>query len=338
MNTKKRNEHETNQNGFSRRQALQRFAGGIIGVAAAPILTLTNAQAGVGGDPRSLIDRVISPTTQLSLVPEGDHFRIRSSGMPDHVTGQFPNPGCPGWILPVNRTYTIPSQPKVAAVVSPLNFRLFGLGVNGVSFDPSGPYYKQLGATGWHFEVMSSIARGFLGLDLNNAHTQPTGEYHYHGMPTGLIAKLTQLRTQRKLTANMILVGYAADGFPIYGPQGYTNPQDPQSPLTTVRSSYRMLTGLRPVSSSNDPGGHYDGSFCQDYVYVPGLGDLDECNGRVGVTPEYPQGIYHYYVTNDWPFIPRSYRGTVDASWFHPDASNTAVVPAGLMAIDFSQR
>ncbi|MEM5480850.1 YHYH protein [Pseudoalteromonas fuliginea] len=37
----------------------------------------------------------------------------------------------------------------------------------------------------------------------------------------------------------------------------------------------------------------------------------DECNGRVGVTPEFPQGIYHYYATDTYPFFQRCVKGEV---------------------------
>ena len=40
-----------------------------------------------------------------------------------------------------------------------------------------------------------------------------------------------------------------------------------------------------------------------------GTGTLDECNGRFGVTPEFPQGIYHYYTTETYPFVQRCVRG-----------------------------
>ena len=52
------------------------------------------------------------------------------------------------------------------------------------------------------------------------------------------------------------------------------------------------------------------GTFVQDWEYVAGLGDLDECNGRTGVTPEFPGGIYHYTVTDTYPFIQRCVKGT----------------------------
>gem|GEM_PF-2155068 len=38
------------------------------------------------------------------------------------------------------------------------------------------------------------------------------------------------------------------------------------------------------------------------------MGDLDRGNGRFGVTSEYPEGIYYYVITADFPFIPRFWR------------------------------
>jgi len=51
------------------------------------------------------------------------------------------------------------------------------------------------------------------------------------------------------------------------------------------------------------------GTFAQDWEYVAGSGDLDECNGRFGVTPEFPEGIYHYYATDTYPFFQRCVKG-----------------------------
>ena len=51
------------------------------------------------------------------------------------------------------------------------------------------------------------------------------------------------------------------------------------------------------------------GAFTQDYEYVEGHGDLDRCNGRFGVTPEFPDGIYYYVVTDDFPFFTRCLKG-----------------------------
>ena len=115
----------------------------------------------------------------------------------------------------------------------------------------------------------------------------------------------------------MLLVGWAADGFPIYTSYGHAVANDARSPLKKLRSSYRLKQGARPANPSG-PGGKYDGDFAADYECVRGAGDLDECNGRFGVTPEYPQGIYHYYITGEFPFVSRYWRGTPDRSFQKP--------------------
>ena len=107
------------------------------------------------------------------------------------------------------------------------------------------------------------------------------------------------------------IVGYAADGFPIYALYGYSNPQNTSSGIKELTSSYKLKEGTRP----SGPGGTYNGSFIQDYEYVNGLGDLDECNGREGATPEYPNGTYYYVLTNEFPIIPRCHKGTPDNSF-----------------------
>ena len=70
--------------------------------------------------------------------------------------------------------------------------------------------------------------------------------------------------------------------------------------LKTTVSATRPATTVAPL-----------GTFAQDWEYVAGLGDLDECNGRTGVTPEFPLGIYHYFATDSYPFLQRCVKGTV---------------------------
>ncbi len=54
---------------------------------------------------------------------------------------------------------------------------------------------------------------------------------------------------------------------------------------------------------------------------MAGSGDLDECNGRTGVTPEFPNGIYHYYATDTYPFLQRCVKGVVTGGGMPPGAS-----------------
>jgi hypothetical protein len=67
---------------------------------------------------------------------------------------------------------------------------------------------------------------------------------------------------------------------------GYGN--DGQT-IRTISSSY--------VIERTQDGGDQGYNGIDDWNYVDGVGDLDECNGRFGPTPEFPEGIYHYVST-----------------------------------------
>ena len=94
--------------------------------------------------------------------------------------------------------------------------------------------------------------------------------------------------------------------------------KDADSEVKILKSSYRVKSGNRPGGARgdrNNPGGKYDGTFIGDYEFVEGHGDLDECNGRFTITPEFPKGTYAYFLTEDWPVIPRLFRGTPHQSF-----------------------
>ena len=78
-----------------------------------------------------------------------------------------------------------------------------------------------------------------------------------------------------------------------------------------MAASWELRSGVR----ADGPGGVHDGTFREDWEFRAGSGDLDECNGRFGVTPEFPEGSYHYTLTDDYPYIPRCVRGTPDPSF-----------------------
>ena len=253
------------------------------------------------------------PTIESSIaevkITTGDGFRvIQSNGIPDHEPGKFPRRGNPNTMSSQSYNFHISLEPKVAARTTPSRHAWFGVALNGVPFEPgTGEFWE--GRREWNFEAMTGHID--LGIDEHHAHVQPGGEYHYHGLPVGLIQRRGGDEKE------MCLVGYAADGFPMYTARGHMDPGDARSPLKSMRSSYRLRVGTRPegIDGSEGPGGRYDGTFTADYVYQPGSGDLDECNGRFGVTPEYPAGIYHYYITPEFPYISRMWRGVPDPSF-----------------------
>ncbi len=250
---------------------------------------------------------ILSPAEAAARVEidaaSGARF-IRADGLPDHEPGRFPNAGNPHSIRAQNYTLRVPLAPQRGAAFRPSRVQPFGVALNGVLFDPgTAEFWNNDPRSGWVLEAIGGPRN--LGLDRSNAHVQPDGTYHYHGIPVGLLERLARRDTPA-------LLGYAADGFPIYGPFGYAKAGDPAGGLRKLEPGWRLRAGNRPAGT---PPGRHDGSYAQDFEFVAGSGDLDECNGREGVTAEYPQGTYHYVLTERFPFIPRCFAGTPDPSF-----------------------
>jgi hypothetical protein len=242
------------------------------------------------------------PSSSAVRITERNGYRlIEANGLPDHEHGTFPNRRNPNRIAPQRYSFRVPLDPQPLDRPVPLR-GLFGVAINGVVFDPGTAEYWR-GDRRWNYEALGGSID--LGVDSSHAHVQPGGIYHYHGIPTGLIDK------QGGNDKQMVLLGYAADGFPIFAPNCHEIADDASSPLAAMRSSYQLREGTRP----GGPRGPYDGTFTADWEYAAGTGDLDECNGRTGVTPEYPQGTYYYVLTSEFPFIPRLLRGEPDGSF-----------------------
>lgn len=131
-------------------------------------------------------------------------------------------------------------------------------------------------------------------------HPNDHYEYHTHTTPACLY-------TESDSSIHSPILGYAFDGYPIYGAYGYTNPNTAGAVKRMV-SSYQLRTmatrdTLPDGTALTQPyyGPPLDsipqGAYMQDWEYVAGLGDLDANNGRVCVTPEYPGGTYAYFAT-----------------------------------------
>lgn len=285
---------------------------------------------GFGGGPPPMRQHRATEARPLTLVPatepppgrpeveittQGADRQVKSNALPDHAVGPFPNAGNPHSIAAQRYAFSLPADPKPAAQVTRLHFSAkdgapqgppnqpFGISLGGILFDPgTAEFWQGDRAADWNYEALGGAVP--LGLDANHAHVQPGGAYHYHGLPQPVMDQLRLAPDQHSP-----LIGWAADGFPIYALRGYADPENPAAGMKTLRSSYRLKSGERP-SPPQGPGGRHDGAFVQDYEYVPGSGDLDECNGRFTPTPEFPGGTYAYFLTAEWPVIPRAFRGT----------------------------
>ena len=236
---------------------------------------------------------------------------LTANGLPDHAIGTFPNADNPNTITAQNISVSATLTPTKTSVITPRFGPAAkpGIALNGIIFDPgtagtcdnTGSVCDLGQGTGaWNIEALGQSFFRF-GTDRNNAHVQPQGTYHYHGIPEGLVTKLSNGNKA------MTLMGWAADGFPIYARYGYTDAANASSAIKVITASYRIKTtpdANRPAASL-----YAMGTFTQDYEYVAGSGDLDECNGRTGATPEFPNGIYHYYATDTYPYLQRCVKG-----------------------------
>ncbi|MGD1928572.1 MAG: YHYH protein [Leptolyngbyaceae cyanobacterium] len=242
--------------------------------------------------------------------------QLVANGVPHHQTGgQFVGERNPITAHEVNVALPLNSVARTGAGQRSINP---AYALNGVKFNPGtgGRCASNItdvsecslrpGSTGeWTMEALGQSTFDF-GEDANHAHVQRGGVYHYHGMPEGMLSE------QNLAGESMQLIAWAVDGFPLYARYGYSAPESSTSALQAMAPSYQLKATPDPDRPSVDliP----MGTFSQDYEYVAGSGDLDECNGRFAVTPEFPQGVYHYYVTDAYPFVQRCVKGTPDPS------------------------
>lgn len=272
-------------------------------------------------------DESVLAYSKYSWSSDGTNRILNGNGIPNHEVGTFPNSNNPNSISEQNVSKSFTLCPSIIyegglEVVGPAMDIAYAL--NSVKFDPAtagrcndaGECSLARGDGNWNIEALGHETFDF-GDDMNHAHVQPNGAYHYHGMPELLIDFLGN-------SNGMTLIGWASDGFPVYARYGYADPEDSQSQLKALTTSYRLksqpdenrpntltaiLGGPNATNNINKP--IPMGAFTQDYEYVEGLGDLDECNGIFGVTPEFPDGIYYYVVTDDFPFFTRCLKGNI---------------------------
>ena len=182
---------------------------------------------------------------------------------------------------------------------------VFGVSNQGVNYSPFARLYFTNPNTAeenldWHVE-----ADFILNMDLNGGHINNVSRYHYHNIPTDYFNNDLNIDG----TSHSPLLGYAADGFPIYYKYLYSDANDIDSSISSFESSFQLKAGTRPGDGITEPNGTYDGNYVEDYEYVTTNSDLDECGGRFGRTPEFPDGTYYYVLTDNWPYIPRCLKG-----------------------------
>ncbi len=168
----------------------------------------------------------------------------------------------------------------------------------------------------WNRDAIPAEMAGF---DCSKGHPA-MGNYHHHQNPSAfkldleIVSDICNLYDADGLyfideTIHSPLIGFAFDGFPIYGAYGYRN-ADGSGGLERIKSGYQLRditerthwadgTDVDDGPDVNDT--YFLGYFREDYEFISHSEEyyLDEHNGRFSVTPEYPAGTYAYFATVD---------------------------------------
>jgi hypothetical protein len=236
---------------------------------------------------------------------EGDALVVESNGLPHYrFVAVTPNP-----LAAQDYEWRLPRHPAAAAEISPIAL----LGVVGVAINGIPLYGPNEGERPHPYgdPIANAIMDACLG------HTAQRGDYHYHSLLQACFFP------DRAEDAASPILGFALDGFPIYGS---VECADAECSRTVRLESGWEATGvgaLDCVDSSDCEDTHtcalaiVDGvkqTACVSKTYAwdnnafvakDDPQSLDQCNGHVG-----PDGTYHYHVTDTFPYLLGCYRGT----------------------------
>jgi hypothetical protein len=282
---------------------------------------------------------LISGTDSVNVqrVQYSDNFvYIRTKGLPAYPTGPFQD-GNPSTATNQNAIFKFPLNPvQNTGTPSGTTGGNIGVFINGVAlFDyrdgvawnpnsnalcggpgnppcPGGPSASM----NWNRDAIPAEKPGF---DCAKGHPA-MGNYHHHQNPSAfrfdlnVISNVCDLYVSDGLytldsTQHSPLLGFAYDGFPIYGAYGFRN-ADGSGGIARMKSAYHLRNisarNTSPTGQSVSAGPAVSttyplGYFREDYEFVAGSSPdvLDVHNGRFAVTPEYPNGTYAYFCTVD---------------------------------------
>ena len=289
---------------------------------------------------------------------------VSTDGIPAYISGPFN--GNPSTVATErNAVFRFPLAPSPATTPTNTTGGNIGVFVNGVALFDYGDAFSWKASsasdvmmTGDRIWNRDAVVAERTGFDCSKAHPAG-GNYHHHQNPSAFNLDLVVISSICSPYASdglyvinpnvhSPLIGFAYDGYPIYGPYAYTNTNGTGA-ITRMKSSYSLRTDLPvgltrpngPVVAAGAPTGNPVnrglGYYREDYIYVDHSSDptyLNIYNGRVCNTPEYPStlypnGIFCYFATVDanynsaYPYVvgPEFYGVNV--------ASNVGTLPTG---------
>lgn len=290
----------------------------------------------VAGNSTPIVDAVQANVQSVQY--DANYVYVAATGIPAYITGPFQD-GNPSLATAQNRIFRITLNPTqntgTGVATTGGNIGIFKNGValfdyrDGVAWSATTnalcggpgnpPCVGGPGATqAWNRDAIPAERAGF---DCAKAHPA-MGNYHHHQNPSAFNLDLNVISTvcdaypsDGLYVINPLehspLLGFAYDGFPIYGAYAYSN-TDGTGEIARMKSSYQLKNQTTRTNGPNvgqvlGTQTFFNGYFREDYEYVAHSDDptyLDSHNGRICNTPEfpislYPNGIYCYFTTVD---------------------------------------
>lgn len=281
------------------------------GCGAGDFLDLTGAAGPGVNDP----DNGQPLVPQVSAVCDTDELIVTSNDIPHYTFTQLTPTQLnddPGFEV------RVPKNPTLAANWTEIScLGTVGVAVNGVKI--FGPNEAQMPDP-----YGDPIANGIMD-DCRGHH----GDHHYHGMVTKCLTQDSvgeaEPWTLADLPTNVPspVIGYAYDGFPIYGSLGcedagctsvieYKSGWENSDAYNAGCPSSAACTGndvcLLTVVAGVETTACIPNTYAWNshtYVSKPGSEYLDVCNGHTG-----PNGDYHYHATSTFPYVLGCFSGT----------------------------
>lgn len=187
--------------------------------------------------------------------------------------------------------YEIPAEPLLLSESDAFDME-FSMGLQGIALNGVAFYGGAVDADGNLLDVTDDDSE-WTSFDFCSGHASGFGEYHYHFPPSCLLASLPPFSA-----GHSPQIGWALDGFPIYGPKGPNG------------------VAMRVCSNSGA-----DSTYC-----------LDSCSGYEGALSGIDNFMYRYYITGatsdldtlpgdprpskeDYPFTIKCFRGCTVANY-----------------------
>lgn len=197
---------------------------------------------------------------------------IRTTGLASHMMGPWPT-NFPNWPSNTGTLYRIPRVPVIPAANAKVKTGLGAIGrfVNGVSFFDNRDAFSYVNSTATEANPGDTIwsrdayVNELATFDPALAH-QAGNNYHYHVQPVALRYQIGDHVTYNAAAnsyaeaatapAHSPIIAWAADGFPVYGPYGYSDPTNASSGVRRMISGYTLRNGTNGTLNLTTAGRH----------------------------------------------------------------------------------